>query len=70
MNSLIFICALIYLAEHMLGSMQFLPQNPPLLFALYHDNHAHSFYQVDWKSGWRADKVMLLHTEYQRPSLS
>jgi hypothetical protein len=66
MNSLILVCTFIYLAEHMLGSLRFSPQNPPLSFTLCHghDNNAHSFYQVNWKSGWRADKVMLLHTEY------
>jgi hypothetical protein len=60
----IFVCPLVYLAKHMLGSLQFLPQNPPLLFALCNGNDAHSFYKVNQKSGWRADKVMLLHTKY------
>ena len=32
----IFVCALVYVAEHMLGSLRFLPKNPSLLFALYY----------------------------------
>ena len=43
MNLLIFVCALVYLAEHMLGSLQYLPQNTLLSFALCNGNDAHSF---------------------------
>jgi hypothetical protein len=36
-----FVFALVYLAEHMLGSLRFSPKNPSLLFALCNGNDAH-----------------------------